>query len=140
MRKLKNLGIRLALFASLIMVVSACTTYVSPKKVERIITVDSWKITSFIFNGTDIASQFSDKTVGFGESGTITFFPTIVETGSWTTSSGRKPTLLYIQGFVADPYFNLNDDWTVVECGKFTVKLESEVGSTTNTITLIKIE
>ncbi len=121
-------------------VFTGCSSYVTPKKVDRVISVDSWKITQFNFNGTNIAADFSGKTLGFGESGSVTVLPGAGESGSWNSSLNRKPTLLYIQGFVTTPYFYLNDDWTVVECSKSTIKLESSVGSVTNTVTMIKVE
>ena len=117
----------------------SCTTRVTPKKVDRIIVKDSWKITSFMFNGEQISDQFGDKKIGFGEDGDVQFIPTAGETGSWNTGTEKKPTLLYIQGFVSEPYFNLNDDWSVIECSSSSIKLESQVGSVTNSITLIKV-
>jgi len=119
---------------------SGCSSYVSPKKVDRVISVDSWRITQFNFNGTDIAADFSGQTLGFGSSGSVTVLPGNGVSGSWNTSLNRKPTLLYIQGFTAVPYFYLNDDWTVVECSKTTIKIESTVGSVTNSVTFLKVE
>lgn len=127
-------------FAMALGLTFGCSTYVSPKKVNRLISVDSWKIVKFEFNGMDIAADFSGQTFGFGESGSVSVLPGIGVSGSWNTSLNRKPTLLYIQGFTATPYFYLNDDWTVLECSKTRIKLESTVGSLTNSVTFLKVE
>lgn len=92
-----------------------------------------------MFNGEQIVDQFGDENIGFGEDGDVQFIPSVGESGSWNTGTDKKPTLLYIQGFVTEPYFKLNDDWSVVECSNSSIKLESQVGSVTNSITLIKV-
>lgn len=126
--------------SAVLFLLMACSSYVRPKKVERIITKEKWKITKFMFDGEDIASSFAEKTFGFGESGNILVLPANGESGSWTVGLNSKPTLLYIQGFTTEPYFFLNDDWTVVEASKTNIKLESEVGSVTNKVELLRVD
>lgn len=119
---------------------SGCQNYVTPKKVDRIISKDGWKITNFNFEGQDVTSEFNGKIFGFGESGSITVLPFTGVTGKWNTGLNKKPTILYIQGFIDAPYFYLNDDWEVVECSKSTFKLESSSGSYLNKVTFKKDE
>lgn len=125
---------------SLAFVLNACETYVTPKKVERKVVKNKWLITSFYFNGENIKDQFSQKYLVFSESGTVMFTPTVNESASWTTGTSKKPTLLYINGFVTAPYFYLNDDWTVVNCSNSSIQLESTIGNVTNSITLLNID
>lgn len=145
MRKLQNhiVGKQFFLATGLLMllfIMSGCETYVTPKKVERIIPKDNWRVTTFSFAGQDLSDEFEDIILVFGESGSITTFPTSSgETGVWSVSSDKKPTLLYISGFVVQPYFFLNDDWEVTECSKTRIRLKSDNGSTSNSMTLVKV-
>lgn len=130
------------LLFALFIPLSSCEKRVTPNKLSRIITKDSWRITSFSFNGDNIASSFTDKTFGFEgkKEGSLTVLPFTGLKGSWSSGLNKKPTILYISSFVDAPYFYLNDDWTVVTCSKKTITLESVVGSVTNKITLTKVE
>lgn len=124
----------------LLFLVYSCESYVTPNKVERILPKDTWRITTFSFGGVSLSDSLDNVTLGFGESGSITAFPTSSgETGSWSVSSGKKPTILYISGFFAEPYFFLNDDWEVTECSKDRMRLISDNGATSNSMTLVKV-
>lgn len=137
----KAFACSLVLGIFLIIGTSSCEKRVTPKKLERIITKDSWRISNFYFEGQNIESAYANKTLGFGdEDGSLTVLPYEGITGHWHASLGKKPTLIYIYAFTDSLYFNLNDDWTVSTCSKSTIQLESESGSFVNKITLTRVE
>jgi len=125
----------------LIFGMTSCERRVTPNKLERIISKDSWMISNFYFEGENIEDGFAGKTLGFGdETGSLTVLPYDGITGHWHVSTGKKPTLLNIYAFTDSLYFNLNDDWTVSTCSSSTIRLESETGTYINKLTLTKVE
>lgn len=135
------LAFSLILGMFLIFSITSCERRVTPNKVERIISKDSWMITHFYFEGQNIESAYTGQMLGFGdESGSLTVLPYTGIEGHWHVSTGKKPTLLNIYAFTDSLYFNLNDDWTVNSCSNSTIRLESESGSYLNSLTLTKIE
>lgn len=118
----------------------SCEKYVTPNKVTKKISVDSWQITQFVFQDTTITNEFQNVQFGFGEDGPIVVFGQQGVSGNWSVGENKEPTVLYISSFLQDPFFKLNDDWTVTTCSKSTIRLESENGSFTNKVTLEKVE
>ena len=140
-----TLHIWFRLFVGLVFVASAtvlfsCEKYVTPNKVIKKISVDSWQITQFVFQDTTITNEFMNVQFGFGEDGPIVVIGQQGVSGNWSVGENKEPTVLYISSFLQDPFFKLNDDWTVTTCSKSTIRLESENGSFTNQITLQKVE
>lgn len=131
-------GLILGLF--LMFGTTSCEKRVTPKKVQRIIMKDSWRISNFFFEGQNIESSFEGRTLGFGEADELLPLPNTGIQGHWRTSTDKKPTILYMAAFYDSLFFSLNDDWTVTTCSKSTINLESESGSFLNKITLIRVE
>jgi hypothetical protein len=136
----KTFLLSIVLGAFLLTGLNSCEKRVSPNKVERIITKDSWQITAFLYEDQNIEGSYSAITLGFGESGSLSLLPSTGVTGNWELGLGKKPTLLYLSGFFDPAYSLFNDDWTVVTCSKKTIRLESESGAFLNQITLTKVE
>ena len=120
--------------------ISACEKHVTPSKVERKITVDSWQITSFTFLDSIVQLDYTNKLFGFGEGGGIIIQNEPGTGGHWSLGLDKKPTILYINGFLYYPYTQLNDDWEVTTCSDSKFTLLSENGSYTNSVTFMKLE
>lgn len=119
-------------------VLLGCGKFTQPKRVERIISVDSWKVTHFFSGGENVTSQFEIGRLGFGDGGSLTILDVEGVTGSWNVSSS-KPTKLYINSIQTAPFDLLNDDWEVTLCKKKEIQLESDNGSFIDKITLTKV-
>jgi hypothetical protein len=139
---LRSIFLKTIFIGVLIGGLSSCDGYVTPNKVERTLSKEGkWKVNAFMFEGSSITDQFENTYLSFGESGSVSVLPLGQYTsGQWTPSLSKKPTIVYIQGFVESPFFLLNDDWTVTSCSKTQVQMESENGAYVNSITLRKVE
>jgi hypothetical protein len=138
-RNSKKRAISLGLIL-LVIFLSSCEKHVTPKKVSRIITEDSWVISSFTFLDSNVVVDYTNKLFGFGESGNIIIQGESGVGGHWSVGLNKKPTVLYLDNFIAFPYNRLNDDWEVLTCSDSKISLRSENGSFTNSLTLIKHE
>ncbi len=125
---------------SLVGTFGACKKYTTPRRVEKIISVDSWTVKRFLSNGEVITSEFEGKSFGFGESKNIVVSEDENATGQWGTGLNKNPATLYITGFSYEPYTLLNDDWSVVSCSKKEFVLEADNGSLQSSVTFIKKE
>lgn len=132
----------IVLIFSLLLVwnISSCEKHVTPAKVERKITVDSWQITSFTFLDSTVVLDYANKLFGFGEGGGIIIQNEPGTGGHWSLGLNKKPTILYINGFLYHPYARLNDDWEVLTCSDSKFTLQSENGAFTNSVTFTKLE
>lgn len=132
----------LLVFSGLLMlgIFLSCDKYVTPSKVERKITKDSWYIDSYMFLDSTITGSFTNKFFGFGEEGQIIILGDNVNKGYWELGLDKKPTVLYISGFSNLPYTTLNDDWEVTTCSDEEISLRSENGAYENRLVLKKHE
>ncbi len=119
---------------------SSCEKRVTPRKVERIISVDSWKFTSFMFMGGDSTVAFAGQSIGFGEDGSLTFLNAGGIKGQWTVGTSKKPTILYVSSILTEPHAYFNDNWEVKTCSKEEITLSADHGSYINTVVLTKVE
>lgn len=118
----------------------SCDKYVTPSKVERKITKDSWYISSFVFLDSTITADFTGKYFGFGEEGEIIIQSDLVNKGNWAVGLDKDPTILYIGGFSNDPFNKLNDDWEVTSCSDDKFSLRSENGAFVNELVFNKLD
>ncbi|MDX2360081.1 MAG: hypothetical protein QNK23_04705 [Crocinitomicaceae bacterium] len=113
---------------------------VSPGKVERKITKDSWVIVTFNYESNDIASDYANYRFGFAEEGgSVAVFISGLNTGQpggWSIGLNNDPTILYLEGFVNVPLTILNNDWTVTSISDDNMNLESDG----NTIGMQRLE
>lgn len=131
--------LQLLLILSSAVLLSSCAKWTNPKKVDRIITKDSWRVTLFYAYGDNLESQFANVRLGFGDEGSLTVLDTQGVSGTWSLSLDNKPTTLYLSTFQDEPYFFLNDDWEVKTCSKQEITLESQNGTFINKLTLTKV-
>lgn len=78
----KTFLLSLILGAFLLTGLSSCEKRVTPNKIERIITKDSWKINSFVFEDQNIEGDFNAVTFDFNETNGITALPAITFAGN----------------------------------------------------------
>ena len=136
----KAIALSLFLGISLIFGLSSCESRITPNKVERVLTKDTWRISLFLYEGQNIEANYIGTTFDFSDNGVLSIVPFTGVSGNWNAGLGKKPSLLYISGFIDPEYFILNDDWTMTSCSKQTIQLESENGSFVNKLTLMKVE
>lgn len=103
----------------------SCKKYTTPKKVARVIVVDSWTIQSFFFEGLSITNDFSEHVYAFDENNTVQAKGIVGSVGTWTVGLNKNPATLYLSNFFGYPMSTLNDDWTVDSCSKEEIKLSS---------------
>jgi hypothetical protein len=133
-------GFKALLVVAALISISGCEKYVRPGKVERIITNDSWRIDYLSVSGADVSNEFIGLTLGFGEKGSVTVLGAQGVSGKWDLGINKKPTTLYLSGFIDIPYFNLNDDWVVLTASKTKLTMESDNGAHVHKLTISKVE
>ncbi len=137
---------KLFTYLFLIFLVFACKTRTNPKKVEKFLPGEFWKISFFIENGSDISNDFITYQFSFSEGGganakiTGQFFPV---NGSWSTGTTKNPAILYLNYPLTTPIdtnlIKITDDWLVTSISKTEVKLSrNSGGQTTSNLTLIR--
>ena len=129
------------LFVSLLLVaLTSCEKRVTPNKVERIIQKDSWRISSFVFQGESIQLEFLGHEFSFEDDGVV-YIKTnnLPVLGKWSVSIDKKPTHLYFYEFLTAPHDKMEDDWVVNTISNSTFTMESDNGAYVNTITFSKI-
>lgn len=118
----------------------SCEKRVTPRKLERIVVKDTWRVSIFVFEGQNIEDLYTGKTFDFTDEGSIAVVPFNGVKGNYNIGLNKKPSLMYISGFYDSLYFNFNDDWTVTRCSSSKMQFESQNGSNLNRITFIKVE
>ena len=128
-----------ALLAVLIFSFASCEKHVTPNKIERKISNDSWRIVEFMYDHQDITLNYADDEFAFGEAGQITLLNNDSINGYWSTGLD-KPTLFYLESFFTEKYEIMNDDYQVVHLTDDLFKLRADYGQTVNRITFSKIQ
>jgi hypothetical protein len=122
----------------LLMSITSCKKFVTTNKVNRVLQLDSWRISGFVHQDNNLTDSFNGVTFVFGESSKLSSSEGL--DGKWTVND-TKPTKLYLSGYYQGDgiFFYLVDDWLVKECSKNEVVLTAESGSFTNQITFRRI-
>lgn len=105
----------------LVLFVSAsCKTKTTPRKVERFLPGEFWKVTNFTDNGVNLTANYSAYLIGFSENGSASiqisgeFDPV---NGAWSVGTGKNPAILYLNFPLTTPLDTnimlLTDDWQV---------------------------
>lgn len=105
--------------------VGACKKRVTPRKVEKNITLNKWYISSYQFADSTLTEEFSPYQFSFGEDGEITIYDLIDFTGTWVMGESKKPTLIFFTFPNANPFNNLSGDWKVDFVSETTLDLTS---------------
>lgn len=91
----------------------SCKKRVTPKKVEKFITLDKWEITSIVIAGEQHRDEFSQYEFSFNPNGTISVYDLLNYEGNWVFGETKRPTVLYFTFPAADPFNHLVGDWKV---------------------------
>lgn len=104
----------------LLVITASCKTKTTPRKVERFLPGEFWKITNFSDNGVNLTANYSAYLIGFSENGNASiqisgqFDPV---NGSWSVGTGKNPAILYLNFPLTTPLDTnimlLTDDWQV---------------------------
>ena len=107
------------------------------------LTEGSWRVGSFIDNGRDKTTNFTDFKMSFNKNGGVNATgPSTTFTGTWWASSSEKEKLKLNLEFVDQGAFaDLTHDWVVVQQGVTQIQLRHDAtddGKNTDFLTLNK--
>lgn len=109
---MKNIGFLFLLVGSLVF--SGCEKYTTPKKLEKKITVGTWRIAKSSVNGQNITSQYNGYLFKFDKNGGIAVSGAVTTSGSWYSGEDKNPVTLYLSFPVTVPQLYMySDDWIV---------------------------
>ena len=117
----------------------ACTKYSSPRKVNRLLTQDVWKISSIYIRNIDMTPEFEGDEFVFQEDNDIIVTGPVGIGGSWDTGVESNPTNLQLVVTPIYPYYELNADWIFTQCTKNQMTLEVKDSIYINTLILKKV-
>lgn len=113
-----------------IILVTSCKTKTTPKKVERFLPGEFWKVSNFTDNGVNLTDNYAAYLIGFGEEGNSSiqisgqFDPVY---GSWSVGTAKNPAILYLNFPLTTPIDTnimlLTDDWQVKSITDKEIKL-----------------
>lgn len=135
---IRFLWIALAYVLVLGMIFISCEKHVTPDKVSRKISQDSWNITNFTFADTLVTQEFANHGFAFDEGGGVAISNAPYAGGIWSVGLNKKPTVLYFSDFQEAPFTRLNDDWEVETCSGDRITLYSQNGSVESRVTFVK--
>lgn len=130
---------QLMIMVVLLVAVSGCSKYTTPRKVEKRITQGTWRITSFT-SGTDVLTlNYALDEFVFDKDGQVEVRGGSTVDGTWELGGDKDPALLYLSFPAVDGLEYLSDDWQVLEIKKNLMKLKrNQSGNTTTLVTFAK--
>jgi hypothetical protein len=130
---------QLMIMVVLLVTVSGCTKYTTPRKVEKRITEGTWRITSFT-SGVDVLTlNYALDEFVFDKDGQVEVRGGSTVDGTWELGGDKDPALLYLSFPAVDGLEYLSDDWQVLEIKKNLMKLQrNQSGNTTTLVTFAK--
>ena len=130
---------QLMIMVVLLVAVSGCTKYTTPRKVEKRLTVGTWRITSFAMGSENLTLNYALYTFTFDNDGQVEVREGTNVEGTWEVGEDKNPALLYLSFPAVDGLEYLSDDWQVTEVKKNLMKLKRNTNSgTTTTVTFAK--
>lgn len=100
------------------------------KKVEKIITEGTWKISQFIDSGDDETTSYASATLVFNSDGTLVLTHGNTYSGAWSVRNGSSSDDdssdddLEFVITVPTPHESLSDDWHIVNHSDSKITLE----------------
>jgi len=125
--------------ACTLLLLTGCSKYTTPRKVEKRITEGTWKITTFTVDGNSATDVYANYTFAFNENGNVSVNSGSY-TGAWVTSLDKNPAILYLS---FPPVANLEylaDDWQVKKIEKSRMELKRIDDNHSSTLVFNKIE
>lgn len=105
---------------ALLVITVSCKTKTTPRKVERFLPGEFWKVTNFTDNGVNLTANYTTYFIGFSENGNASihisgqFDPV---NGAWSVGTGKNPAILYLNFPLTIPLDTnimlITDDWQV---------------------------
>ena len=130
---------QLMIVVVLLVAVSGCTKYTTPRKVEKRITEGTWRITSFTSGEDVLTLNYAFDTFVFDNDGQVEVRGGTTVDGTWELGGDKNPALLYLSFPAVDGLEYLSDDWQVLEIKKNLMKLKrNQSGNTTTLVTFAK--
>lgn len=113
------------LAVALLMLAAGCAKKTTPKRVEKLLVGDEWKISTFSMDGESVYSSYSAYEFKFESNGIITAVgEDFVANGHWETGLDKRPAIIYFTFTSGHGLEFLADDWMVKEMYKNKMKLE----------------
>ena len=98
----------------------------------------TWRISSFVDNGTDETGDFSSFTFTFNSSGTVTAINSILTaTGSWDTGLDDSQHKLFLDFNSGALFDEISEDWEIVAQSSTQVSLRHVSGGSGETDLLV---
>lgn len=125
---------------------ASCKTKTTPRKVERFLPGEFWKVSNFTDNGVNLTDNYATYLIGFSEEGNSSvqisgqFDPV---NGSWSVGTGKNPAILYLNFPLTTPIDTnimlLTDDWQVKSITDKEIKLSRNTsGQSTSNVVLTR--
>jgi hypothetical protein len=114
-------------------IVSGChqmeTETSDERRIQQILVSSDWKI-NFLLAGKNATQEFSDYAFTFNIDNTVRATSTsITMDGTWSISKfGKGKSQLLLNFAQADPFQELNKNWTVVDCDETVVRFSQDNG------------
>ncbi|ASS47518.1 MAG: hypothetical protein A3D31_16940 [Candidatus Fluviicola riflensis] len=118
----------------LLLAISGCTKYTTPRKVEKRLGEGTWRITSFTMGTEVITLNYAFYTFVFDNDGQVEVREGTTVDGTWEVGNDKNPALLYLSFPAVDGLEYLSDDWQVLEMKKNLMKLKRNTNSSTTTL------
>ncbi len=118
----------------LLVAISGCTKYTTPRKVEKRLGVGTWRITSFTSGEENLVLNYAFYTFVFDSDGQVEVREGTTVDGTWEVGNDKNPALLYLSFPAVDGLEYLSDDWQVLEMKKNLMKLKRNTSSSTTTL------
>ncbi len=119
---MKKLILMLFVFGA---VFAACKKNSSPKKIDRLIVGETWKLAKFIDGNVNYTETFENYSYLINkEKEFVSIGPDSTVRGSWDTQDRKNPAVLIISLPVNIVDSALGDDWNVVFLSKDEFRLE----------------
>ncbi|MES2557732.1 MAG: hypothetical protein V4604_16360 [Bacteroidota bacterium] len=125
---------QLMIIVVLLVAISGCTKYTTPRKVEKRLGVGTWRITSFTSGEENLVLNYAFYTFVFDSDGQVEVREGTTVDGTWEVGNDKNPALLYLSFPAVDGLEYLSDDWQVLEMKKNLMKLKRNTSSSTTTL------
>ena len=102
-----------------------CKKKSSPRKIERIIVDEQWRLEKIIDSNINYSLEFTNYSFSFTNELALNIrTPDSTITGSWDRQEDKNPAILIVNTANAGPTKKLGDDWNVVFLTRDEFRLE----------------
>jgi|TARA_R110000737_G_scaffold222262_1_gene237537 hypothetical protein len=102
-----------------------CKKKSSPKKIDRLIMGETWRLEKFIDSNANLTLNYTNYTFQFTKEKLFAIvMPDSSFVGSWDRLEDKNPAILILNTPNAGPTRKLGDDWNVIFLSKDEFRLE----------------